>query len=480
MSANSAILDAPSLETTQDEHDRLKPGDMIDAYRVERLIGQGGMGYVLAAHHEQLGQRVAIKCLRAGVLSDPLAAGRFLREARAAVSLKSEHVAQVFGLGTHPSGTPYMVMEFLEGRDLDRVLEDGVLGVDDAVAYVLQTCEAIAEAHAGGLVHRDLKPANLFLTERVDGSPLVKVLDFGIAKVVHEATHEISGLTATGTTLGTPMYMSPEQVRDATDVDARTDIWSLGTVLYQLLTGAPPFQGDTVPSLCAKIVADPPPPLDRVRSDVPIGLARIVERCLQKDKNARFQTVAELALALGPFAPEHSRLYVDRIVGVTTRAQKGSSPPTNASARTTADTEAATPFPRQSDDALTLEASTKLVPTTGPGSVKRQSRGVPIWVALLFGALVLGATLLVVEPWSEDTPQKVPASGPSALEPDRGRPVASASALPPFVIRFRRERGDQHTATTGRAATAGRDAVDGRATLAEFAEVATNTEGTRP
>jgi serine/threonine-protein kinase len=285
-------------------------------FAIEKVLGIGGMGVVVAARHVQLGQRVAIKFLRKDAASQPEAVNRFLREARSAVGLQSANVVRVMDVGTLDSGLPYMIMEHLSGSDLGQLLQQrGTLPVEQAVDYVLQAMEAIAEAHAIGIVHRDLKPANLFLSSRPDGSPLVKVLDFGISKAV-EAAAEQQSLTATSIVMGSPLYMSPEQLRSSKNVDARTDVWALGVIVYELLSGALPFEADTVTGLCAKIVADPPVPLRARRPDLPVSLEAVVVRCLEKDVNRRPQSVAELAAALKPFATPEGRLAVDRIARI--------------------------------------------------------------------------------------------------------------------------------------------------------------------
>ena len=280
----------------------VSPGDVLAGkYRVERVLGVGGMGVVVAATHLQLEQLVALKFLLPSALLKPSAVGRFEREARAAVRLRSEHVARVIDVGTMEDGAPYIVMEYLEGRDLGaRVDEDGPLSVPEAVDYLLQTCEAVAEAHALGIIHRDLKPQNLFLTSRVDGKPLVKVLDFGISKVTQGAD-ELS-LTKTTDVVGSPNYMSPEQLRAARLADARSDIWALGAILYELLSGKVPFEAETLTQLCAMVISDPPRPLKDLRPDLPLDLIATIERCLDKDPARRFQNVGELADALEPFA----------------------------------------------------------------------------------------------------------------------------------------------------------------------------------
>src|SRR4051812_7786583 len=285
-------------------------------YRVEGELGRGGMGYVLCATHLQLGQQVAIKLLMPELCENKEAVERFLREARAAVRIQSEHVARVIDVGTLEGGAPYMVMEFLSGRDLSRELDERKkLSVDEAVNYVLQACEAVAEAHALGVIHRDLKPANLFLTQRNDGAPLVKVLDFGVAKAI--ATDQealvLPSLTATQSVIGSPIYMSPEQVRKPRAVDVRTDVWSLGIILYEFVVGRPPFEGETALSMLASIVSDPLPNARDHCPDLPLGLESVIAKCLQKSPDDRYQNVAELARALAPYAPDSARGSVQRI-----------------------------------------------------------------------------------------------------------------------------------------------------------------------
>jgi eukaryotic-like serine/threonine-protein kinase len=296
-------------------------------YRVERVIGEGGMGVVIAAFHEGLKQKVALKFLHGAHARNHEVVARFLREGRAAAQIQSEHVGRVTDVGTLDNGAPYLVMEYLDGSDLSGLLrKSGTLSVDDAVDYVLQACEAIAEAHMVGIVHRDLKPANLFLTARRDGSPCVKVLDFGISKVSASAG-DTEALTRTTGTMGSPLYMSPEQLRSARDVDARTDLWAIGVILFEILTGQQPFLADEVPQLTIKIVMEPPTPLRSLRPDVPPGLDSVIMRCLEKDPAGRYSNVGELALALAPFASRRSRLSIDRIVGVLQSAGIALHPP---------------------------------------------------------------------------------------------------------------------------------------------------------
>ncbi|HEY0478368.1 MAG TPA: serine/threonine-protein kinase [Kofleriaceae bacterium] len=271
-------------------------------YRVDRVLGQGGMGVVVQAMHLQLHQPVAMKFLLPEVLANQQVVQRFLREAQAAVRLRSEHVARVIDVGALDSGAPYMVLEYLEGSDLS-MFPRSQLSVGAIIDLMLQACEALAEAHSLGIVHRDIKPANFFITRGADGRLLLKVLDFGISKT------PVTGhqLTATQAVMGTPAYMSPEQMRSSRDVDHRSDIWSLGVVLYELLQGAPPFGGDTFSSMVIKVVTEA---LPRLTVQLPGDLDAIVYRCLEKDPARRFQNMAELTQALAKHAQSETQAAI--------------------------------------------------------------------------------------------------------------------------------------------------------------------------
>jgi serine/threonine protein kinase len=292
-------------------------------YSVERVLGAGGMGVVVVAVHVDLYERVALKFLLPEAIGHEQAVQRFSREARAAFKIKSEHVARVIDVGTLEMGAPYMVMEFLDGRDLDAVLEErGALPIQEAVEYILQACEAIGEAHTLGIVHRDLKPANLFLVRRRDGSPCIKVLDFGLSKVGIDIEPQRRGGLMTGTKqmLGSPLYMPPEQMLSSKEADIRSDIWALGVILFELLTASLPFEADALPQLRAAVMNGAPRPLTAVRPDAPPGLAAVIERCLQKDRSHRYNNVADLAVALAPFGPPLGRLSAERIARMTQAA----------------------------------------------------------------------------------------------------------------------------------------------------------------
>jgi serine/threonine protein kinase len=429
-----------------------RSGDVVGGkFVVEGVLGSGGMGVVLAARHVQLGQKVAIKILRPDAAASREAIGRFLREARAAVTLQSAHVVRVMDVGTLPGGLPYIVMEHLTGTDLGGLLlERGNLGVEEAVDYVLQAMEAVAEAHALGLVHRDLKPANLFLTTRPDGSGLVKVLDFGISKATEGATRDQS-LTATSAVMGSPMYMSPEQLRSSKNVDTRTDIWALGVILYELVAGRCPFEDETVTGLCARIAADPPTPLRQLRADVPPAFEAVVTRCLEKDMRNRPQTVAELAAALRPFASAELQLAVDRVVRIGGPARPPDAAPSSSQVQSGAgrvhsptgfaDTvgatsqNAGTPKKRWSGPLLVAGAvvavlalgtgAVLVVRSSSPGVAHPDPTGVPFAAATAAATAPASTVVAAVEP---------PAPPPSAAASPSSAPALPATASAPKLL----------------------------------------------
>lgn len=306
----------PTSEVTLSTARAIVPGQvLLRTYRVEQLLGQGGMGVVFAARHLALDERVAIKVLAPAASDNQDALARLRREARILARVRNEHVVRVIDLGQLEDGAPFMVMEHLTGRDLCSLLEEqGRMAVESAVSYVLQALVALAAAHANGVVHRDLKPENLFLARGQDGAWLIKVLDFGISRLERRSQSNASAsMTGPSAVMGTPLYMSPEQLRDAGAVDARSDIWSIGVVLYELVTGLSPFSGASLADIAIKIATEPPPPLALAEPSVAAGLESVLSRCLRKEREQRFASVAELARALLPFGPAGCERLVERV-----------------------------------------------------------------------------------------------------------------------------------------------------------------------
>jgi serine/threonine-protein kinase len=432
-------------------------GDVLAGkYRVDRVIGTGGMGVVVAAHHLLLDEKVAIKLLLPEALAAPEAVARFDREARAAVKIKSEHVARIIDVGKLDDGAPYMVMEYLEGSDLSAWLtRHGRLPIDQAVDFVLQACEAIAEAHAMGMVHRDLKPANLYCIRRPDGALSIKVLDFGISKLTGPVIAKGMSMTRTQTVLGSPFYMSPEQLESSKGVDARADIWALGIILYELLTGSVPFSSDVFTELVIRIVNSPAPPARAMRHETPPALEGIILRCLEKDRDRRFANVAELARALVEFASPRAMLSLERIEGVmqgahiAVRPSMASVPPPTPPAPQG-------PMAITPPNTVAMGAAYGVTPSSwghsGPGRVLSappppRGNAAIAWVAAIASILVVVGVIVVVlvvrasKPVTATAaarasavalPSAVPDPPPAASVEPSAQPTASvASAEPP-------------------------------------------------
>jgi serine/threonine protein kinase len=421
-------MDSAPKKTGRDLDGLPQVGEVVAGkYEVERILGVGGMGVVVAARHQQIGELVAIKLLHPDSALDGEAVARLLREARATISIKSEHVVRVFDVGTLESGSPYILMEYLTGADLSELVKkDGFLSITVAVDYLLQAGEAIAEAHARGIVHRDLKPSNLLLTTRPDGTPLVKVLDFGISKALvlsapeTNETAAVFELTATRAVFGSPMYMSPEQVRSAKRVDERTDIWALGVILHELLTGAAPFSGETMPGVLASIVADDPEPLRRRRPEAPAELEAVILGALVKKIDDRTQSVRDLARSLSPFASPEGQRSIERIerLALPGGLSKRALPPRNSSVP---------PAPLSSIPRAELAlGSTVRATTTGATNRPRSSR---TWLAILAVAvLTMGyASWMLRGRFDRDTTTTTTPPAPSQSAP-AASPIISASA----------------------------------------------------
>ena len=298
-----------SAPTTIPDGTGLVPGSIVgNKYRIDGCLGEGGMGVVLSATHMELDAPVAIKVVREEYAGSADIVERVLFEARAVARMRSNHVVRVLDVARLPSGCPYIVMEQLQGVDLGLALwENGPFSVPQAIDFLLQACDGLAEAHGLGIVHRDLKPGNLFLATTPEGVVL-KVLDFGISKEVGSPLRSIArrprtSLTSSGDPVGSPYYMAPEQMRASPDIDARADIWSLGAILFELLTAQCPFEGDTLSEVCAKVLVEDPTPLSTLANGPAMDLEPVIARCLAKDPKLRYQTVGEFAHALRAWRP---------------------------------------------------------------------------------------------------------------------------------------------------------------------------------
>jgi serine/threonine-protein kinase len=457
-----------SVDTTIPES-----GDvLVGKYRVDGVIGRGGMGVVLRATHLGLEQRVAIKLLVGDTAYSKKAQARFVREAQVAARIQSDHIARVSDVGHLPSGTAYIVMEYLEGENLAQLIARvGRLPVAVAVRYVLQACEALADAHRGGIVHRDLKPANLFLARRREGE-IIKVLDFGISKVMPESP--IQGehdLTRTSALMGSPLYMAPEQMKSAKAADTRADVWAMGSILFELCTGVPPFVGTTLPEICSRILteeplsmadaiatvsgtqvigeggAPTPPPVT-----IPPGLEPAIRRCLDKNPETRMQTVLLLAESIAHHGGEEalrSAQVIRRILGGPAdipvepnplEAERPASPSvTSASPLAPVDVDRGAHESADTSGPVVRPFASTAAPitTTMPEGVPRRRAVVPI-VALV-GVLLVIAVLVKVYGWRDPQPSTAAASASSSAtvaspvsvaseSPSRTGPIGSASA----------------------------------------------------
>jgi eukaryotic-like serine/threonine-protein kinase len=328
---------------------RIEIGDVLAGkYRIEDVLGEGGMGAVFRAVHVGLDQKVAVKSLLPQMARSEEHVARFTQEAKTLAKLQSEHVARVFDVGTHENGLPYMVLEYLEGCDLGALVDKrGPLPLDEAADLAIQVCAGLADVHAAGIIHRDLKPSNVYVVPKGDGQSVVKLLDFGISKFQGAA------MTRTTAIMGSPGYMSPEQMRSTKDVDERADIWALGAILYELLTKRPAFVAENAPMLCLKIASDEPDPPSSARKDLPPGMEEIVLTCLHKDPERRYANVAEVAHALGPFTSKRMQGYVEKIESTLRQAN----------------------YPLRSADAATAARNAHEQPTVrGGGAIAKETR----------------------------------------------------------------------------------------------------------
>lgn len=447
----------------------VSPGDVLGGkYRVVNLIGEGGMGYVMSATHVELGELVALKFLRPEAMQFQELVGRFAREAQAAAKIRSEHVARVYDVGTTPMGVPYIVMEHLQGQDLASLLEDGTrVSVETAVDYVMQACEGLASAHALGIVHRDIKPENLFLTQSGPGAPsVIKLVDFGISKVdlTLPQPQGSRAMAQTTTLLGSPRYMSPEQIRNSTQVDGRADIWALGCVLYELFTGHPAYNAPSLMELGAAILGDEPVPVRVLANSVPPELDAVVTRCLQKRPADRFQNVAELAAALLPFGPRRARMFAERCQSLLqlvhpelAQLELASLSPPSSTASLTLDqlaTSKAVSAPPKRRSAIKLAAAAFVTAAAVAGGVAFSSRGnsndgvstSPVVAAqpeaqpVTISAAASPVPPSVSSAPARDSVEEAAAAGASSRATSTGASAASATATPPAPVAAPRHR----------------------------------------
>ena len=447
-SGGGSGIDTGDADKSRAAPAELAPGAIVATkYRVERPIGQGGMGIVVEATRLDDDTRVAIKVLNADALKNAETVARFEREARAVAKIGGDHVARIYEVGDLGDGAKFIVMEYLEGQDLAVLIRQrGALPVAEAIDYIAQACVALADAHAVGVVHRDLKPGNLFLTRGARGEPLVKLLDFGIAKSIGTAKDEGEAtLTTTESFVGSPVYMSPEQMMSPKKVDCRADIWSLGVTLYRLLTRRVPFEGDTPMEICGLILSGAKPiPLSQVLADVPATLDAAVLKCLQREPSQRFRNVADLAAALAPFGSPSAAASASR----ARAALVGAESTWDTLAGPILPPVAALP-PFDPDAIETLSARTISTVASIPRT-RDASPGRRIWLALVAALVVGGGAFIAfrapsstgsvhaaaqVQPQAQEPPPAVvalPAAVASASAVSSAVAAASASAATPI------------------------------------------------
>lgn len=391
-----------------------------DRYRILRKLGDGGMGSVYEAEHLLIKRRVAIKILHSQFANNADIVARFRREAEAATAIGHPNIIEVTDMGSFPDGTAYMVLELLEGRDWAKdIAREGPQPLGKVVHILGQVCDALSAAHAKGIVHRDLKPENIFLVSRGGDSTFVKVLDFGISKFA-DSGGENRSLTQTGTALGTPYYMAPEQCQGKKDIDHRADIYSLGVILFQALTRQYPFDDESYPMLVLKICTEPPPPLAQYRPDLPPQVVEVVGRMLAKHRDHRFASCAEVKAALEPFRHVHSAPVV------------AANAPSTASRGPSVLERAVSPAPTPG---VPSGYGPSPYASSGPALVAPKKSRALAWVviALLFLVVLAGGTVGVLAAFgvltSEPEVAEVP---PPEVEPAaRTEPAPPVAAAPP-------------------------------------------------
>ncbi|MFZ5894585.1 MAG: protein kinase domain-containing protein [Myxococcota bacterium] len=459
--------------TTHTPRASFEPGSIVGGrYRIVSLIGVGGVGRVYLARHIELDTEVAIKVLRPEMTEREEAVQRFGREARASVRLRSERIARVFDVGTQ-EGTPYFVMEYMLGCDLLELRRQGSTDLSTLAEFFIQACEGLADAHAQGVVHRDIKPENLFIVRDANGWRTLKIFDFGISKFSLTGKYSDVDLAAkrTEVMMGTPHYISPEQIRSTRDVDHRTDLWSLGVVMFEVLSnGILPFREEReVTALIAEVLEKPHRSLLDVAPNVPEGLAAIVDRCLVKDREARYQSAAEIAVDLLPFAPVRARASAERAVSAMQSAGlmalnadlslRPSQPPPRSSQPPVSDrSHAVTPLARtQSEPPQPVEAS-QIIDEEDFRPRRRWSA--PLVLALLgVGVLAFAGTTLVHRPVDEAAPSEAAhlAAAPILAPPVTQPAPVNASA--PAVVHAAPQASAQATSEAPKASSAPKPSV---------------------
>jgi serine/threonine-protein kinase len=422
-------------------HPSVPPGSLLGGkFRIDRLLGAGAMGTVYAIDHELTRHKRALKLLHPAVQNIPDIVRRFLNEASAAGRAGNPHLVETFDAGTLPTGEPYVVMELLEGQTLGAVLErSGRLEPSLASELVAQAAEGMEAAHRAGIIHRDLKPENLFVTSR-EGRPFIKIMDFGVSKF---ATGTSSGMRGTraGMLYGSPAYMSPEQLTGQVDVDGRTDVFALGVVLFQCLTGALPFDANTIEALMVRVLRGEPTPIESLRPDLPAALVKVVLRALEANRDDRFPTASALAEALSPFRALPSRRWPSELEFAATVA---STPPAPAA------------------------AAPRTPPPSLPAGVPRGRRASVAVLALAVLALAAGVLVLAARAARERSPtagtaprEQPPSAATPAAHPLPEAP-AGPSGTPSFAITT---SGDEQTSAKPPAAARSGRSAETRAPL---------------
>ncbi|MFO0642217.1 MAG: protein kinase [Polyangiaceae bacterium] len=400
----------------------VRPGATFDGkYRVVRELGRGGMGAVMEAEHLGLGSRVAVKVMLPSLAHDAALVERFLREARSTARISSDHVARVLDVESLSDGTPYLVMELLNGENMGTYIDRGAATDAESYLLLLQVCDGLAHAHAAGLVHRDLKPENVFIVRRRSGEPCAKILDFGIAKDVAQGT----SMTQTSEAFGSPSYMSPEQIKSSRSVDARSDVWALGVVAFELFSKNLPFPGRTVFEVGARVIGEPPLSLASLRPDLPAPVVAAVMGCLEKSPERRTPDVARFAEAIAPFVPGGPGFVVgirEALTSPRPSPARGPLPPPEAESMA----RAATP-----------EQDTQLTVTTGRDHALGGKRGAAVALASLgLAVLIFGLALR-----ERLRPQHAPANPPvtfataasKASDEPKLSPLAPSTASAPAL-----------------------------------------------